>query len=278
MGGKIQTKTQIPGTEHYNKLYSDGYMQGFTDIYEWCRLKTVNSMLGHLSGFLKPENILDVGCGQGRYIGVTKSFFKNSCFWGVDFSETAIAKAKENYPDAVFHVGRAEELSSIPDQSIDLLITIELLEHVYDVYKTIGEFSRVLKPDGWILFTTPCSNRFSLEYFQNYFAKTLEKTADGFNRFGTDPYEHVRRLTSSNAVNIFSQCGLKMERLRFRAHLFTRMSWLTMNWFKNKFPFAYKKPWVFRLFAELAYLDWRLFRWLPNGATMIGIGRKLSWQ
>ncbi|GEM_PF-6193699 len=268
------TKNPAPGTEHYNKLYSAGYMSNFTDIYEWCRHKTVRHMLGYLSKSHRPERVLDVGCGQGRYIGLAKTYFGDSAFSGVDFSDVAIAKARENHPDGLFFVSRAEELSAIPDASIDLLITIELLEHVYDVKKTVSEFSRVLKPNGWILFTTPCANRFSFEWFQNYFSKTLQKAKDGFNRFGTDPYEHVRRLTSDDVVNIFSESGLQVKKIRFRAHFFTRIAWLIMESLKKRKSSIARSPATLRLLSEFAYLDWRFFRFLPNGATMIGLGRK----
>jgi len=262
---------KTPNSEHYDRLYEEGYMSGFTDIYEYCRFKTVISMLDYLKSVKNPKNILDIGCGQGRYISIAKTFFKNSEFIGLDFSEVAITKARQYHPDSTFYLGQAEDLKMIPDQSIDLIITIELFEHVYDFRKTIKECSRVLKPGGRILFTTPCANRFSVEWFENFLSNTLEKTNEGYNRFGTDPYEHLRRLTSNDVKRTFSEYGIIIDKIRFRAHIFTRISYRISTKLKRK----YQRNVMFKFFAELAFLDWRFFRLFPNGATMIGIGRKL---
>jgi len=260
----------VPNREHYDQLYKEDYMSGFTDIYEYCRLKTVLMTLCYLKKTFTPQTILDVGCGQGRYLGIVRQFYENSMLAGIDISEVAISKAREKFPESIFYISSAEKMDCIPDASIDFIITIELLEHVQDVRKTVSEFSRVLKPNGRILFTTPCANRYSFEWFSNFFSQTLEKSPDGFNRFGTDPYEHVRRLTSDDISQVFSEVNLSVEKIRFRAHFFTRLSYLIYTTLRKK----YNKPVLFKFFAELAFIDWRLFRWLPNGATMIGIGKK----
>ena len=260
----------IPDPAHYNKLYKEGYMSGFTDIYEYCRVKTVMSMLNHLKTKNPPKRILDIGCGQGRYITISKNFFNDSEFIGVDFSEVALAKAKENHPDTQFFLGTAEDLHMIPEESIDLIISIELFEHVYDFRKTIRECSKVLKPSGRILFTTPCANKFSLEWLENYLSKQIKRTDDGYNLFGTDPYEHLRRLTSNDVKTTFSECGLTIDQIRYRAHLFTRISYRSSQALNRRF----NKNIAPKFFAEMAFLDWRLFRLLPNGATMIGVARR----
>jgi len=50
-----------------------------------------------------------------------------------------------------------EDLSNLsyPDQSLDLVITSETLEHVPDVDRALAEIRRTLKPEGRHIFTTP---------------------------------------------------------------------------------------------------------------------------
>jgi len=250
---------------HYDTLYaSSHYMSGSTDVYEYCRLKTIHASLRNLARRFSPRVILDMGCGQGRCLEIARQHFSQSRLLGVDFSATAIAAARSRLPQATFHVGVCEDLSSIPKESADLVLSIEVLEHVVDIRKTVRELTRVLKPGGHLLVTTPCANSLSLEWATNFLAGRLQKTPDGFGRFGTDPPEHIRRLNSKDLNDIMREAGLTRDWIRFRAHLFTWPCY-----------FAARRTRRFlRVFGEIAFLDWRLFRWFTNGASMIGQFRK----
>jgi ubiquinone/menaquinone biosynthesis C-methylase UbiE len=253
---------KLADANDYDALYAGGtYMSGSTDVFEYCRLKTIHENLGDLARKYSPETILEVGCGQGRCLEIVRTYFPKSRLVGVDFSPVAIEAAGKRIPEGTFHVGVCEDLASIPSESADLVLNIEVLEHVEDVRKTVREFGRVLRPGGRLLITTPCANKFSLEWIANAFAGKPEVMPDGFRRFKTDPKEHIRRLTSEELNQIAADAGLNLERIRFRAHLFTWPSYVAHHAVGRR---------LLPVFGEVAYLDWRLFRGLPNGATMIG--------
>jgi ubiquinone/menaquinone biosynthesis C-methylase UbiE len=262
----ISQPMAIADASQYDALYSGGhYMSGSTDVFEYCRLKTIHSSLHELARHFSPKSILDVGCGQGRCLEIAQGYFPQSRLLGLDFSEVALKAARKRLPDGVFYHGSCEELDAIPDQTADLILNIEVLEHVVDARKTVGEFARVLKPGGVILVTTPCANRLSLEWSANFVKGNLQRMPDGFGRFGTDPPEHARRLTSKDLGTLMRDAGFTQDWIRFRAHFFTWPSYLASRRVRGHL----------RAFGEMAYLDWRLFRWLPNGASMIGQFRKL---
>lgn len=52
------------------------------------------------------------------------------------------------------YVGQAEAIP-LPDASVDLVITQEVLEHVADPFKAIAEIHRVLKPGGTLYLQLP---------------------------------------------------------------------------------------------------------------------------
>jgi ubiquinone/menaquinone biosynthesis C-methylase UbiE len=262
----VSTPVQIAEASDYDALYAaGGYMTGATDVYEYCRLKTIHASLRKLAREFSPESILEVGCGQGRWFEIVRLYFPKSRLLGVDFSTTAIAAARSRFPEATFHVGVTEDLSSVPDESVDLVLNIEVLEHVADARKTVSEFARVLKPRGRVLVTTPCANRFSLEWTANFLTHRLQEMPDGFHRFGTDPAEHIRRLNSKELNEIMMEAGLALDWLRFRAHFFTWPSYVAAGLVRHL---------LLPVFGEIAFLDWRLFRWFTNGASMIGQWRK----
>jgi SAM-dependent methyltransferase len=248
-----------PAADHYDRLYSTGYMSGFTDVYEYCRVKSVSSVLRGIASSFQPKMVLDVGCGQGRYTALLRECFPAASVTGVDFSPVAVEMAKHNIPDAAFVVGRAEDLSSLAPSSFDFLLSIEVLEHVEDVHQTISEFARVLAPKGQLLVTTPCANRFSLEWVENQLRGGLKASPDGFKLFRTDPPEHVRRLTSKQLCSLLEKAGLRVNTVVFRGHLLTRPCYMAQR--LSRLPV--------KAFGELAYLDWRLMRNFPNDSTML---------
>jgi SAM-dependent methyltransferase len=56
---------------------------------------------------------------------------------------------------------RNENLESMtfPDESFDLFISQDVMEHIFDPGKAFGEISRVLKPGGAHIFTVPLINK-----------------------------------------------------------------------------------------------------------------------
>lgn len=65
---------------------------------------------------------------------------------------------------------RSENLESLTlsSNSVDIFITQDVLEHVFSPEKAIREITRVLKPGGAHLFTTP-----KYEVYQNSFARAI---------------------------------------------------------------------------------------------------------
>lgn len=100
---------------------------------------------------LSPAAVLEVGCGDGYFIGSMGSSVPHRV--GADFSEKAIAFARAFHPDVHFHVGDASAI----DQQFDVVAAIEVLEHIPD--DQVTNFLSVLferaKPGGHVLISVP---------------------------------------------------------------------------------------------------------------------------
>jgi ubiquinone/menaquinone biosynthesis C-methylase UbiE len=249
----------------YNKRYHQGYMEDFTNLYERCRLVAVRELLQSRRLFpIDPPVLLDIACGQARYNPVIREAFPTTRIIGADISTTGLELAWQRHPKQAFVAAMGEALP-LADNSIDMVFSIETLEHVADARATIHEWGRVLKPGGKILFTTPCANRFSLEWFIMYFTGGFQPSDDGIGRFRWDEPGHLRRLASSHVEGFFAEAGLKVTLTRFRTHFFTTVARV----------FLRRRP-LNTLAFPVAAIDWRLFRRLPNGASMIVIGEKTA--
>lgn len=100
-------------------------------------------------------HVLDVGCGGGfsceflAHRGATVS--------GIDRSQqcilTAKAHAEQNGLSIDYQHGFAENLP-YPENSFDVVVCVDVLEHVADVQQTVLEIHRVLKAGGIFCFDT----------------------------------------------------------------------------------------------------------------------------
>lgn len=97
----------------------------------------------------KTDNILDIGCGVGDY---TKELFNISGnVTGLDLN---VDSAKQKYPNIPFSSHDCNNKIPYPDESVDAIVSINLIEHLanYDVF--LSECHRVLKKEGKIAITT----------------------------------------------------------------------------------------------------------------------------
>ena len=98
---------------------------------------------------------LDVGCGGGF---LAEEFARlGSQVVGVDPSEVSINTARRHATDVGldidYRVGHGENLP-VSDGEFDLVYSCDVLEHVSDLQRVLGEISRSLKPQGVFLFDT----------------------------------------------------------------------------------------------------------------------------
>jgi methionine biosynthesis protein MetW len=101
------------------------------------------------------KKILDLGCGNGR-IGAL--FVGDNEVFGMDFSETAVAEAKTRG----IRAQAGDICSRLPfdDDTFDIIMLIEIMEHVYDPVFVLREAYRVLKKGGTLLCTFPNAGNF----------------------------------------------------------------------------------------------------------------------
>ena len=109
-------------------------------------------------------SMLDVGCGEGRHIfGVMQEYPMMKCI-GIDMDDDSLKKAEEGYAyfESISEAG-AEFIKgsaySIPfqDNTFDLIVCSEVLEHLHEYNDAVVEINRVLKPSGKFFASVPAS-------------------------------------------------------------------------------------------------------------------------
>jgi SAM-dependent methyltransferase len=98
-------------------------------------------------------DVLEVGCGEGRGIGLVLP--KAKSYSAIDKIEPVIAKLRTKYPTGKFYSGNIPPLSPFDDNSFDVVITFQVIEHIGDDFNFLKEIHRVLRPGGLAIITTP---------------------------------------------------------------------------------------------------------------------------
>jgi demethylmenaquinone methyltransferase / 2-methoxy-6-polyprenyl-1,4-benzoquinol methylase len=114
----------------------------------------VREQLGNVEGL----RVLEVACGRGGFVNELAR--KGAQVTGCDFSHAAVRVGQErlrtlgNGSSAAFIQGDAQALP-FADESFDLVVSCETIEHVPDVKKAMREIWRVARPGAKFFLTTP---------------------------------------------------------------------------------------------------------------------------
>jgi len=103
------------------------------------------------------DHILELGCTHGYIFSYLKEYKNKS---GVDISHAAIEHAKKINPLANFSVMDAEKLA-FEDEAFQLVLCIDMIEHVKNPEACIQEAYRILKKGGYVIITTPNPESYS---------------------------------------------------------------------------------------------------------------------
>jgi SAM-dependent methyltransferase len=100
------------------------------------------------------DKVLEIGCGDGY--GTHKLARRAAETVAIDVDRDAVAYAAQKYTSGTCHFRHYEggEIP-FPDQTFDLVISFQVIEHVENDRHFVAEACRVLKPGGRFLLTTP---------------------------------------------------------------------------------------------------------------------------
>ena len=111
------------------------------------------------------KSVLDVASGEGYGSFLLEQVARNVI--GVDIDQKAVDFANKNYMSerVSYRRGDAAKLP-IEDQSVDVVVSFETIEHFADQADFIAEIDRVLRPGGLVIMSSP--NREIYSEAQNY--------------------------------------------------------------------------------------------------------------
>ena len=127
--------------------------------YNWQDLKRPNcfnfyeNKILKLIKFYNPKNILDIGSGNGYLCGKLKKL--NFNISGIEPDIKGFNLSKDFYKDVIFYNISCYDNPNQINQKFDLIISTEVIEHLYYPSKLIEFSKKLLKPKGIFILTTP---------------------------------------------------------------------------------------------------------------------------
>lgn len=109
--------------------------------------------------FVNGKSVVDAGCGSGYGCDIFDKA-EASEVRGADVSKSAIKFAKQEFPHLDFSVQEITKMNDYADDSADVAVCCEVLEHVKEYGKeraAVRELHRITKPGGLVVCGTPNS-------------------------------------------------------------------------------------------------------------------------
>jgi SAM-dependent methyltransferase len=127
-----------------------GYMQTFhryRDVFRRIFDRRHRDLRRHTSG----NRLLEVGCAYGTLLAHLRE--KGWEVSGVEVSPLSSRRAREDLGLDV-RTGKLEE-AGYPDSRFDVVLLLDVLEHLHRPFQTLGEISRILAPGGTLVVQCP---------------------------------------------------------------------------------------------------------------------------
>jgi len=119
------------------------------DLY-WNRLKKMLNIAPQTD----VGNVLDLGCGQGVFLPSLSANFPN--VKGIDLDISIASEIVDIYDLKNVQLFQSDIFdNSFEDSSFDLILAPSVLEHFDDQDALFTEITRILKPGGQIVFSSP---------------------------------------------------------------------------------------------------------------------------
>jgi SAM-dependent methyltransferase len=136
------------------------------------------------------RDVLEAGCGEGYGADLIADVARRVI--GLDYDPSAVAHVRARYPRVEMRHGNLAELP-LPDGSVDVVVNLQVIEHLWDQGQFVAECMRVLRPSGLLIVSTP--NRIT-------FSPGRDTPINPF---------HTRELNAAELTELLTHAGFGIE-------------------------------------------------------------------
>jgi SAM-dependent methyltransferase len=136
------------------------------------------------------RDVLEAGSGEGYGADLIAGVARRVI--GLDYDDSAVAHVRARYPRVDMRQGNLAELP-LDDDTVDVVVNFQVIEHLWDQGQFVDECARVLRPSGVLLMSTP--NRIT-------FSPGRDTPINPF---------HTRELNAAELTELLTGAGFRVE-------------------------------------------------------------------
>jgi 2-polyprenyl-3-methyl-5-hydroxy-6-metoxy-1,4-benzoquinol methylase len=234
--------------------YTAAYSQLYREHWWWrLREQFLLRKIGRLLGGSRDARILDVGCGAGLFFDALQAFGRVE---GIESDPIAVEQSGRWRS----HIHLGELATFHAEGTYDLILMLDVLEHVQEPEVLLRQSVGLLAPGGGLIVTVPAFD-------------WLWTTHDDLNH-------HVKRYTAAEMARRVRASGLEVLETRY---LFQSLV-LPKLFVRTKEALSTPSPSVPRIPGRLLNhglqtwfrLENVIAGWLPFGTSVVVIGRRAN--
>lgn len=180
------------------KWYDEFYAKGFREASPWYA-----TALNWLESHGMQGRLLELGCGRGKLLVelLRRKIASEEQLYGIDQSGEAIAAASEVLPH--LSIGNIEERLPFENASFEVVVMMEVVEHLVRPWQVLREARRILAPHGTLLLSFP-----NYLNFPWLFVRVLAELLDRPSWIVLQPIDHMHIMPVFERK--LTQCGFRV--------------------------------------------------------------------
>lgn len=155
-----------------------------------------------------PAIIMDIGCGAGATSRWLKEIRPNATTVGVELDGSVAALAAREV-DTVLVADLNQGLEALADYEgrVELLLLLDVLEHLHDPWTRLSELKRLLAPGGVVIASIPNVRNLKV------LGPLLFKGEWQYRSSGILDRTHLRFFTRRTVMDLFADTGYDIQRI-----------------------------------------------------------------
>ncbi|MFH0852542.1 MAG: class I SAM-dependent methyltransferase [bacterium] len=165
---------------HYIPYFENGYFSQTRNLYwGYEYLSYLGFILDKIKS-LKFDSLLDIGCGEGRFLCEINQKIPGKGLAGIDPSERSVSFAKAFNPGLEFICGNIQTVNL--QKKFDVITLIEVLEHIRpeETLNFLKALRDHMDNSGFLMLSVPSDNmELNPKHYQHFNARSLKNTLAG---------------------------------------------------------------------------------------------------
>jgi SAM-dependent methyltransferase len=194
--GRAEHKSFDPNAYYTEDYFSGGHPDGYADYRS--AEAVLRREFAHTVSFIRQlratGRLLDIGCAYGFFLEEAKPYYEVA---GIEIAEEAAAACRARGLEVIAGVADQANLAAIG--MLDVIVLLDVIEHLPDPRATLALCARHLNPGGIIVLTT------------GDFASLTARAAGAHWRLMTPP-QHLWYFTPASLRRLAPSLGLALER------------------------------------------------------------------